>query len=66
MTGDDPRSWRLEIADEPVALYERLVDQPRALSETECRQLVDLIDAWRAHEHRKHIALMQCLRAREE
>jgi len=58
----DPRNWRPEITDEPIALYEQLVDHPCAQSEAEWRQLVDLIDAWRAHEYRKHIALMQCLR----
>ena len=66
MSEDDPRNWRLEVSDEPIALYEQLVDRPRALSEAECRQLIDLIDAWRAHEHRKHIALMQCLRGSKQ
>lgn len=66
MKDGDPRNWRLEITDEPIALYEELLDQPRSLSEAECRQLIELIDAWRAHEHRKHIALMQCLRARKD
>ncbi len=64
MNEDHPRSWPLEITDEPVALCEQLVDQPRALSEAECRQLIDLIDAWRAHEHRKHIVTTP--RTREE
>ncbi len=66
MNEDNPRNWVLEITDEPIALYEQLVDQPRPLTEAECRRLIDLIDAWRAHEHRKHIALMQCLHKRPE
>ena len=28
--------------------------------------LVELVDAWRAHEHRKHIALMEALRALDQ
>jgi hypothetical protein len=66
LSEDDPRNWVLEIPDEPIALYEQLLDQPRPLTEAECRQVIDLIDAWRAHEHRKHIALMRCLSSGKE
>jgi hypothetical protein len=37
--------------------------QPRALTADEAKLMVELVDAWRALEHRKHIALKQ---AREE
>ena len=67
------RSARLsgELAsDEAIELYLRLSNQLRtehpdsgsaALTWREAEMLVNLIDAWRAHEHRKHIALKHAL-----
>jgi hypothetical protein len=55
---DDPRNWRLDIARDRIELYLELSDQPRALSADEAAKMVELVNAWRAHEHRKHIALM--------
>jgi hypothetical protein len=61
----DPRNWQLSISDDHVALYSALKDEPRGLSLREAQMLVELVDAWRAHEHRKHIALMNAIEPRE-
>lgn len=58
---DDPRDWRLDISERHLDLYAELLEHPRPLSEVEARMMVELVDAWRAHEHRKHIALMAVL-----
>jgi hypothetical protein len=55
---DDPRSWRLDVPQPCINLYSELVDAPRALDAQEAAKLVQLVDAWRDLEHRKHIALM--------
>lgn len=59
MTEDDPQDWRLDIPQDRIDLYLELSEQPRALTAEEASMMVDLVDAWRAHEHRKHIALMR-------
>jgi hypothetical protein len=46
-----------------IDLYRELADRPRALTADEATMMVELVDAWRALEHRKHIALEH---AREE
>ena len=56
---EDPRSWRLEVPQERIDLYCEIKAEPRALTADEAEQLIELVDAWRAHEHRKHIALMR-------
>lgn len=56
---DDPRTWQLSIPQDRVDLYLELADHPRALTADEATMMVEMVDAWRAHEHRKHIALMQ-------
>ena len=56
---DDPRDWRLDTSQDRIDLYLELSEQPRALTAEEAGMLVDLVDAWRALEHRKHIALMR-------
>jgi Cysteine-rich CPCC len=58
----DPQDWRLDITQACIDLYLELSHQPRPLSRTESAMMVDLVDAWRALEHRKHIALKQALR----
>jgi hypothetical protein len=55
---DDPRGWRLDIPHDRIALYLKLTDLPGALTVDEATMLVELVDAWRALEHRKHLALM--------
>jgi len=56
---DDPRSWRLDnVSPAHLALHGELLDHPRPLSAAEAQLMVELVEAWRAHEHRKHIALM--------
>jgi hypothetical protein len=60
-TPDDPRNWRLEVAQDHTDLYMELKAHPRALTADEATMLVELVDAWRAHEHRKHIALMAAI-----
>jgi hypothetical protein len=63
---DDPRDWRIDVPQDRIDLYLELKEQPRSLAAAEARMLVELVDAWRAHEHRKHIALMQAFRALDE
>jgi hypothetical protein len=57
VSGEDPRDWQLEIEQDRIDLYLELHEAPRALTESEARVMVELVDAWRALEHRKHIAL---------
>lgn len=59
----NPRNWRLHIEPPCIDLYLSLHDAPRALSAEEYEQLIELVDAWRAGEQRKHIALMRALDA---
>jgi hypothetical protein len=65
MDADDPRNWRLEVDQDRIDLYLDLLEHPRELSEVEPRMMVKLVDAWRALEHRKHIALKAELSRRE-
>lgn len=57
----DPKKWRLEVDQAAIELYVSLLDTPRALSTAEATTMVDLLDAWRAGEHEKHIALIAAL-----
>lgn len=57
MAAEDPSNWRLDVEQDRIDLYLELLERPRALSEDEARMMVELVDAWRAAEHRKHIAL---------
>lgn len=57
MAAEDPRNWRLDIEQDRIDLYLELRERPRPLAEDEARMMVELVDAWRALEHRKHIAL---------
>ena len=57
----NPQNWRLDIDRSCIDLYLALHDAPRPLTADECQQMVDLVDAWRAAEHRTHIALMRAL-----
>jgi hypothetical protein len=63
---DDPRNWRLDVPEPCIDLYSELRERPRDLTAEEAQMLVALVDAWRAHEHRKHIALMAALAQRED
>jgi hypothetical protein len=54
---DDPQHWSLDIPVDRIDLYLQLKDAPRALTAAEATMMVELVDAWRALEHRKHIAL---------
>jgi hypothetical protein len=58
---DDPRKWRIDVLQDRVDLYLSLKDEPRALTAEEAVMMVELVDAWRSHEHRKHVALMAAL-----
>lgn len=62
----DPRTWRLDILPDRIDLYLNLKDEPRPLTSHEASMLVELIDAWRSHEHRKHLALMAALDQRSD
>ena len=57
----DPRKWKLDIDETAIDLYVGLLDAPRALTADEAAMMVDLVNAWRAGEHEKHIALMAAL-----
>lgn len=57
----DPQNWRLHVDQRCIDLYRSVHDNPRPLTAEECAQLVELVDAWRSHEIRKHNALMAAL-----
>ena len=57
----DPRNWRLEVDQGCIDLYRSIHDEPRALTAEECSQMIQLVDAWRGHEQRKHVALVAAL-----
>ena len=57
----DPRNWKLDVDQASIDLYVSLLDASRALTADEAKMMVDLVNAWRAHEHEKHIALMAAL-----
>jgi hypothetical protein len=58
---DNPQKWRFDIPPDRVDLYLELKENPRALTAEEAEMMVELVDAWRGHEHRKHIALIDVL-----
>jgi hypothetical protein len=58
MASDDPRSWRLDVPQNRIDLYMELANAPRGLTSQEAQMMVELVDAWRALEQKKHIALM--------
>jgi hypothetical protein len=53
----DPQNWRIDVPQGHIELYLELLNEPRALSADEARTMVELVDAWRSLEQRKHIAL---------
>lgn len=57
----NPQNWRLDVDRSCIDLYLSLLEEPRALTANEATQMVDLVDAWRAGEHEKHIALIAAL-----
>ena len=57
----DPRKWTLDVDRDCIDLYLSLLDEPRELTADEAKKMVDLVNAWRAGEHEKHIALMAAL-----
>ena len=60
-SADDPQNWRIRASQQHIELYLELVDQVRPLSTAEARMMVELVDAWRELEHRKHIALKHAM-----
>jgi hypothetical protein len=57
MVSNDPQNWRLDVRQESIDLYVELISEPRGLSAAEVRLVVELVDAWRDLERRKHMAL---------
>ena len=57
----NPMNWRLDVPKDRIDLYLELSNEPRSLSSEEAAKLIELVDAWRALEHAKHIALMNAL-----
>jgi hypothetical protein len=55
---ENPQNWRLDVPQDRIDLYLELLERPRPLTEFEAQMMVELVDAWRALEHEKHIALM--------
>ena len=55
--GDDPPNWRIGASERHIKLYMELVERPRPLTAAEAQMMVELVDAWRELEHRKHVAL---------
>jgi hypothetical protein len=58
---DEPRSWVDDLPADRVELYVELINDPRPLTYDEAVKMVELVDAWRALERRKHEALMCAL-----
>lgn len=44
-----------------IDLYRGLLERPRDLTADEAAMMVELVTAWRAHEQRKHTALIAAL-----
>jgi hypothetical protein len=61
MARDDPQTWHLDVRSDCIDLYHELRETPRRLDVSEAEMMVELVDAWRALEHRKHAALEACL-----
>jgi hypothetical protein len=57
----DPRNWKLDVDEPSINLYVSLLDAPRPLTADEAAMMVDLVNAWRSHEHDKHVGLMAAL-----
>ena len=60
---NDPQNWRIDAPQGHIDLYLELHNEPRALTSDEARMMVELVDAWRGLEHRKHIALKSAVAA---
>ena len=57
MAPDEPSDSRLDVAQDRIDLYLELSDRPRPLTADEAEMMVELVDDWRALEHKKHVAL---------
>ena len=55
------QNWRLDVPPDRIDLYLELSDRPRPLTAEEGTMLVELVDAWRMLEQRKHLALERAL-----
>jgi hypothetical protein len=58
---DSPADWRLDVPPDRIELYLQVSAEPRPLTAAEATMLVELVDAWRRLEQRKHIALARAL-----
>lgn len=63
---DDPQNWRIDVEPSRLELYRELSESPRPLTTEEAAMMVELVDAWRALEHRKHIALSNAMTTDED
>jgi hypothetical protein len=63
-SANGPQNWRIKVSQQHIELYVELVDQARPLIAAEARMMVELVDAWRELEHRKHIALKHAMERR--
>jgi hypothetical protein len=66
MARDDPQTWHLDVRAQCIDLYHELRETPRRLEVAEAEMMVELVDAWRALEHRKHAALEAALADADE
>jgi hypothetical protein len=53
--------WRIDVPQDRIDLYLELSNEPLILTSDEAAKLIELVDAWRAFEHAKHVALMNAL-----
>jgi hypothetical protein len=63
-SANDPQNWRINVSQQHIELYLDLVDKAPPLIAAEARMMVELVDAWRELEHRKHIALKHAMERR--
>jgi hypothetical protein len=61
-SANDPQNWRIKVSQQHIELNLELVDQAPSPIAAEAR--VELVDAWREFEHRKHIALKHAMERR--
>ena len=63
---EPPQNWRLDVPPDRIHLYLELSGRPRPLTAEEAMMLVELVDAGRIREQRKHIALERALAVVED
>jgi hypothetical protein len=52
----DPHSWPIDVSRKHIELYLELLNDRRELTVDEARTMVELVNAWRDLEHRRHLS----------